>query len=215
MRTRRTWECNKAAFLKTWPGGYDENFEVYTPAAGLTEAEIVDTCLTPFYNPEGAALEIGCGKGFWVRKYLLSNFKYVYGVDVIPFQWVNPGPDGYRFNYVEAGEHDYRLESVSTGTIDFVWCFGVFCHLGLPSVRKYLKSVHRVLRHGAYASLYFSNKDKRPPGLWTGEPNPDEVVGWTENDWPTTERMLRHAGFSEIQEVLKHGKDTMAIVRKT
>lgn len=213
MKIRRQWECNKTAFLKTWPGGYEENFEVYTPKAGLTEQEIVDTCLKPFYNNEGIALEIGCGKGYWVRKYLLRNFLYVAGIDVIPRDWL---PDfGFRFSYFEAGNKSYQLTHLDDNSMDFVWCFGVFCHLSLSSIERYLKEVRRVLKPASYASLYFSNNDKRPAGgIETSNQNPDETVGWTENDWPTTYTMLVQTGFKGIREVLKHGADTMVIVHK-
>lgn len=211
MSLRQTWECNKAAFLKNWPGGYEENFAVYTPAAGLTEQEIVDTCLKPYYNKEATALEIGCGKGFWVRRHLLPNFGKVIGVDIIPVDWV---VKDRRFTYSEVAERNYELKELADCSIDFAWSFGVFCHLSLKSIQKYLTEIHRVLKSGKSASLYFSNKDKRPIPPIDSEPDPDETVGWTENDWPTTHKMLYLAGFNDIRQVLKHGKDTMAIVRK-
>lgn len=214
MKTRRTWECNKAAFLATWPGGYDENFEVYTPVAGLTEEEIVNTCLKPFYNPHGTALEIGCGKGYWVRKYLLPNFRRTIGKDVIPRAWVDVGLRADKFIYLEAGERDYNLDTLADNSIDFIWSFGVFCHISCSSILEYLKAAHRVLKVGHQASLYFSDSTKRPPGEWTSEPDPDQVVGWTENDWQTTVGMLQEAQFTGIEHVLTHGKDTMVIASK-
>ena len=148
MQTRRTYESTKQAFLKTWPGGYAENFEVYTKQAGRTELEIVDTCLKPFYNPAGTAIEIGCGKGFWVSRHLLPNFKEVIGVDIIPPEWTDLVTDKSRFRYVEAGDNDYYARAVADNSVDFLWSFGVFCHLCLDSIQKYLHTCHRIMKPG-------------------------------------------------------------------
>ncbi len=162
------------------------------------------------------ALEIGCGAGFWLRKHLLPSFGQVHAVDVIPEEWVwiPKKEDRSRLHYHEAGERDYQAAYVLDESIDFVWSFGCFCHLSLESINWYLHTCWRVMKPGAVASLYFSCTTKRPVPPLIGHVDPNTVVGWTENDLPTTLAMLRSAGFTDITEVLEHGKDTMLIVRK-
>jgi hypothetical protein len=61
---------SKEVFLKTWNGGYRENWAVYGKASGKSEEEVVSRCLAPFYDSEKTCLEIGCGLAFWTDKYL-------------------------------------------------------------------------------------------------------------------------------------------------
>lgn len=201
-------EPTKAAFLKTWPGGYGENWEVYGKATGISEEALVNACLVPFYNQDHIALEIGCGIGFWVNKYLVPNFREVIALDLLP----DPGFKSKKVHYIEVPDRNYECFGVSDNSVDFVWSFGLFCHLPLECVEKYLRNVLRVLKPKGRAALYFSNTERRPvPEPKAGS---EDKVSWVANDWETTEAMLYLAGFVAIRDLLPTHKDTMAYAEK-
>jgi len=196
-------EPTKEAFLKTWPGGYRENWEVYGKASGVTEEAVVSKCLAPFYNPNHTVLEIGCGAGFWTEKYLAPNFKSVIALDLLP----NPILAGNNIKYIEVPDRNYECFGVADNSANFVWSFGVFCHLTLDSIQKYLESAHRKLIPGGKAVFYFSNKDRRPCKATT-ENLPSEII-WVENDFVTSKAMLNQAGFINVKDIMPELFDSM------
>lgn len=200
----------KDSFLALWPGGYGENFAVYTGATGVTEGQIADACLAPFFNPNHVCMEIGCGVGFWLSRHLIPNFLKVYGIDLIPESHLRADVHG-RFSYLEAGDCDYSCARMPDESVDFVWSFGCFCHLPNDATQEYLHSIHRVMKPGARASLYFSNTERRgsmdKTGVYSGDKrNP----GWASNWWEKTAEMLSIAGFTEITDLMPESPDTMA-----
>ena len=209
MKDKITYEPAKSEFVGTWgKAGYRENFEVYSKQSGVSEREIVDTCLSPHFNKEHSALEIGCGGGYWPGNYLCGNFAHVTGLDVLPGEPFSAP----NFTYIEVPDRDYSCHGVPDESIDFVWSFGVFCHLNLSSIQAYLKSVYRVLKHGGKASLYFSNNDRRP-GCATIV-NPTSGILWCNNDIPTTFAMLEKAGFKNPVDLIPRLTDSMVHVVK-
>lgn len=143
----------KADFIATWPDGYVEGGFV-----GNEEADVVYRCLTPFFNPEHVALEIGCGGGLWTTRYLIPQFKHVIALDVIP----QPSRlTQYSLTYIEVGDRDFDCTGVADESVDFVWSFGVFCHLSGAAIRSYLSGIHRVLKPNGNAVVMFGNWPKR------------------------------------------------------
>ena len=198
-----TGHPTKQAFLDTWPGGYRENFEVYSMTSGKSEEELVSKCLTPFLNAEHTALEIGCGGGYWPENYLVPGFKRVIGIDLLPecpFKHPN-------FFYTEAGNQDYACGWVGDASVDFVWSFGVFCHLPLEAIAEYVASAFRVLKPGGRAVLYFSNDDRRP-GV-SGDSTADGGIMWCRNDVKTSMKLMKDAGFTGITDLFPELHDTM------
>ena len=207
-------EPTKMAFQKTWPGGYGENFVVYKQQTGASEEDIVSRCLEPFYWPSGAALEIGCGVGFWPERHLCKNFKTVVGLDVIPPEWVKVSHK--NFTYREVPDRNYTCYGVANDSIDFVFSFGCFCHLPIPAIEEYLKNIVRVLTPGGIASLYFSNTERRP-GTETKEDaniDPNTNIIWVPNNWQKTWAMMHKAGFADIRDLWPEHKDTVCTGRK-
>lgn len=201
-------EPSKRAFLQAWPGGYGENWEVYGKVSGVSEEALVSKCLAPFFDQTHTAMEIGCGIGFWVKKYLCPNFMNVIGLDLLPSAPVLLP----NFKYIEVPERNYDCFGVDDGSVDFVWSFGCFCHLTLPSVQQYLCSAFRKLRPGGRASLFFSNSDRRP-GTASVSNTEDQII-WSANDWPTTKGMMEEAGFVGVRDIMPELCDTMAYGEK-
>lgn len=204
-------EPTKSDFVNTWgPRGYRENFAVYSAptGGGATEDQVVASCLSPFYNRDNSCVEIGCGNGFWPERHLCNNFRHVTGLDVLsdtPFRAVN-------FTYIEVPDRDYSCYGIADESVDFVWSFGVFCHLNLPSIQKYLHSVYRILKPGGSASLYFSNNTRRPGHA--SAPGGTSGIIWVKNDLETSVKMLQSAGFKNPVDLMPDLKDTMLGVTK-
>lgn len=197
---------SKEVFLKTWPGGYRENWAVYGKASGKTEDEVVAKCLSPFYGKSKACLEVGCGVGFWTEGYLAKNFQQVIALDLLPtvkFHHRN-------ITYIEVPDRDFSCYRVGDNTIDFCWSFGVFCHMSLEACEQYVNAIFRKLKPGGEVALYFSNSDRRP----AGGPFDPEVVQWVKNDFATTEAMLKSAGFVDARDLMPDLFDTMIYGRK-
>lgn len=204
-------EATKQAFLKTWPGGYTEDWNVYGKVCNMTEEEVVGTILAPFYNPKHTVLEIGCGSGYWVKKYLSPNFNKVIALDYLPA----PHIAGGNVTYFEVPDRNYDCFGVEDESIDFVWSFGVFCHLTLSATQKYLYSMFRKMKNGAQASLYFSNSDRRPLPKNRYEREPTEEEVWCVfNNWETTKNMMEKAGFVDCKEYYPTMPDTIAYCKK-
>lgn len=201
-------EPTKKAFLDTWPGGYGENWVVYEHVTGMKEDVLVKACLEPFYNPDHIVLEIGCGTGFWVDKYLAPHFKQVIALDLLPA----PVFKSSNVRYVEVPDRNYECFGVANSSVDFVWSFGVFCHLTAESVQKYLDSAFRKLKDGGKAVLYFSNTERRK-GTGSMDNTEDKIL-WLVNNWEMTEAMLKKAGFINIRDLLPEHIDTMAYCEK-
>lgn len=196
-------EPSKAAFLNAWPGGYGENWAVYGSVSGVSEDALVAKCLYPFFNPNHTALEVGCGIGFWIKKYLCPNFKSVIGLDLLP----NIDVRCQNFRYIEVPDRNYECFGVADESIDFVWSFGCFCHLPLDAIQKYLDAIHRKLKAGGCASLYFSNSDRRP-GCSSIHNTENDII-WVDNDLDRTVKMMEKAGFLQIRDLMPELCDTM------
>jgi SAM-dependent methyltransferase len=200
---------SKEAFRRTWgESGYRENWAVYGKVSGHSEEEVVAACLAPYYDPAACALEIGCGAGFWTDRYLAQHFKHVIALDVL----AQPRFEQPNIRYIEVPDRNFDCFGVADETADFVWSFGVFCHMTLPSIERYLRGAFRVCRPGARCSLYFSNIDRRPGAIQT-ENDADHIL-WVKNDLATTTAMLTRAGFVDIVDTLPRLPDTMISCRR-
>jgi SAM-dependent methyltransferase len=205
-----TYDNSKEVFLRTWPKGYRENWAVYGAASNKSEEEVVNTCLSPFYDRNAVCLEIGCGKGFWTDRYLANNFKNVIALDLLPAASFN----NKNITYIEVPDRDFSCYGVEDNSVDFCWSFGVFCHLSLEACQKYLYAIYRKLKPGGKVSLFYSNCDRRPgnyEGLVIGAKNnfDPEHVQWVYNNYPTTEQMLINAGFKNTKDLMPTLIDTM------
>ena len=158
-KTTEILKKNKSHFtsedFKTfWGDGYIENFGG-SPEG--TSRKVFETCIEPFASKDKTVLEIGCGGGFWINTFLKESFGKVIAIDVIP-QSKNIQIEEYH----QLPECDYECSPIASNSIDFVWCYGVFCHLPNEAVRKYLKNTLRVLKNGGDAVIMFPNWDKHP-----------------------------------------------------
>jgi SAM-dependent methyltransferase len=198
-------EPTKQNFIRAWGlSGYRENFDVYSMAdrGGVGEKTVVDGALRPYFNRGHVCLEIGCGGGYWSRNYLSPNFKSVIGLDVVPVEGDWPA----NFRFIEVPNRDYSCFGVQDESVDFVWSFGVFCHLRNDCTWQYVKSAYRVLKPGGRATLYFANSDRRPGCATVG--GRDDII-WADMTTQDAYDVMWAAGFVDIVDAVPDARDTI------
>lgn len=139
MDTRINMDFTKDFFKQAWgPEGYYENFSY-----GVGIDKVCEVALYPFTNKDTVALEIGPGGGVFTTR-IFGYVKALTCIDVIP------RPTGFPvdINYIELQNQDFFCAGVPDNSINFAFCYNVFCHLSNDAIRQYLVSVHRVLRTG-------------------------------------------------------------------
>lgn len=131
-------DFTKDFFKTAWgPGGYYENFSY-----GVGIDAVKRICIDPFSNNNNV-MEIGSGGGSFTFR-LHSLALKLTCIDVIP----KPGNFWSDINYIELDNQDYFCTGVPDNSIDFAFCYNVFCHLSNEAIRQYLESVNRVLVPG-------------------------------------------------------------------
>lgn len=201
--------AKKETFLRIWtPRGYTENWIVYAQNAKMTETEFVDVCLKPFFNPSHTCFEVGCGSGYWIKKYFIQNFKHVVCNDFIS----NPFTENVNISYIEIPDQSFTCPNVQYESIDFVFSFGLFCHLSLDAIETYLKSIFKVCKQHANLVLQFSNAERRP-GVSSFGTNSD-VIPWVRNTFKETVIMLEKSGFILVKDLCPWSKETILTCQK-
>jgi len=121
--------------------------------------QVRDRFIYPYLNADHSALEIGPGGGRWTR-YLLS-FGQVIAVD-----YHQALLDELARNF--RAPHLFLLRNggadfpgVGDASVDFVFTFGVFVHLDMPIIERYLAEIRRVLKPGANAVVQYGDMTKQ------------------------------------------------------
>jgi SAM-dependent methyltransferase len=150
-------------------------------------------------------LEIGCGSGYWTHR-IYPRCKEMYAIDLIP----RPNIDS-RIVYIENENQEYKCKSIADESIDFVFSFGVFCHLSLSACDQYLADIIRVLKPNGKALLMYGDQH----GLQTHFKDPNltcEAVGWKYNTYEDTMQMMNKYSIA-VTKVFDY-RDTLLLVSK-
>ena len=78
-----TMGFSKNDFMNFWGDGYVETFDGY---GNFNPSQIYERTIKLFESKDKNCLEIGCGGGFWINRYLKTGFKEVTGIDVVQTQ---------------------------------------------------------------------------------------------------------------------------------
>ncbi len=204
-------DFTKDQFKALWPNGYWESFG----EGGYTPSVFTDVCdaIRPFMHRGHVALELGPGRGRWTSL-LAASFKRVIALDVIP------RPPGLaeldNLEYVELADRDFSCTGVASSSIDFVFSFGLFCHLSNEACAAYLKSLYRVMRPGAKLVAMFANWE-RHLGLdadaveYMNRPNPTD---WFYCNWKLVNLMALEAGFVKRLDLMPKFRDALLYAEK-
>jgi len=156
-------------FSQTWAGGYFEG-DPLDPMAPSTYGvygynsmlyTVYLACIRPYVAAETVVLEIGPGRGAWSKAILERNCRKLYAVDVATAEythfWEYVGKDT-RAEYIVAG--DFSLSQVPDHSVDFLFSFGVFCHLKPEMCEEYLPAMYRTMKRGSRGFLMIADFDK-------------------------------------------------------
>lgn len=142
-------DLSKAYFQKAWGNGYYEHFSY-----GVGIDRVFETCVTPFVSQDKTALEIGPGAGAFTEM-MLDKFKHLTAIDVIAMPEVFK--DYVNFTYYELSDKSFDCEPIEKESIDFCFCYNVFCHLSNDAIIQYLKSICKVLKDAGDFVFMLSN----------------------------------------------------------
>lgn len=99
------------------------------------------------------SLEIGCGAGYWTN-FIQEHSRKTFAIDLIP----RPSNIHRDVEYIENQNQQYNCNYIESNSLDFVFSFGVFCHLSLDANDKYLQDIIRVLKPNAKALLFYADE---------------------------------------------------------
>lgn len=183
----------KTGYKETWDG-YEKN---WTP-------EIMNMIINNV-SKQDTVLEIGCGSGYWTNM-IFPLCNKMYAIDLIP----RPNIDN-KIQYIENDTHEYKCKNIDNESIDFVFSFGVFCHLSLFANERYLKDILRVLKPNGKALLMYGDEK----GLQKHFKNSNltcEAVGWKYNTYNETINILSKYPIM-ITKMLDY-RDTLILIEK-
>jgi phospholipid N-methyltransferase len=171
--------------------GQDELYGVQWGRPDVDPAlrSIRDEYLYPYIDPDHVALEIGPGGGRWT-KYLLSFGRvlvvdhYQDLLDELTRSFKAPHLMMIRNNGTDFPE-------VTDGSVNFIWSYGVFVHLGQAAIADYLESVPRILAPDANVVLHYADKTKIKA---------QKNRGFSDNDPEAMRKLVEAAGFEVAQE---------------
>lgn len=174
-------DFTKDEFIGFWGNrGYIETFDGYEKN---WTSEII-TMVKSHVNKDSTVLEIGCGGGYWTNQIAPICYQ-MYAIDLIPSPSLNP-----KVVYIENDNQQFNCKSIPSNSVDFVFSFGVFCHLSLSACDEYLQDILRVLKPTGKALLMYGDEN----GLKRHFKNPTltcESIGWKYNTFDETMKMIR------------------------
>lgn len=147
-------DFDKQYFQEVWgEEGYYENFSY-----GVGIDAVCERCLYPFVKWNTGVLEIGIGGGVFAERLILKSWRYT-AIDVIKMPVKFESLQRDTFTYIELPDKNYDCYNVPDNSIDFAFCYNVFCHLSNEALTRYIQSVNRVLKKGSYFVFMLSNID--------------------------------------------------------
>ncbi len=191
------------AHRRTVESGYDQMAEQYLatkdPEDPLALAALED--LASLLQQEATVLDLGCGAGVPVTRWLADRGFTVTGVDFSARQLELARQHASTATFIRADmtELDFGPE-----TFDAVVAFSSIIHVPREDQPALLESIHRWLGPGGPFLANWAT------GEWDGEEEDWEDWGapmrWSHYGWETNLEMLRNAGFEIVSTEARTGK---------
>ena len=144
-------DFTKKEFLEFW--GTEGYIETWEGSGRNWSPEIKELIVEQLgHSKDKVTLEIGCGAGYWTN-FLHEHSRKTYAIDLIP----RPANIHRDVEYIENQNQQYNCNYIESNSLDFVFSFGVFCHLSLNANDKYLQDIIRVLKPNAKALLFYDD----------------------------------------------------------
>lgn len=207
-------DYTKEWFREQWGlMGYQENFTRERGYDFLTE---INAVLNRHQDRNAEVLELGCGSGYWTLKFLMPRFKNITAIDIIETPALLKDRAGIK--YIQLPKNDYSCYSVPDESVDFLWSFGLFCHLSNSAVSEYLKNIYRVMRPGAKGLIMFANWPRNPTKakIYPIENyrNDETYEGWFYSDLDTTIKQINESGLAFFEDTIPTFRDTLALFKR-
>ncbi len=185
--------------------GYDRVAEQYlatkNPEDPLTLATLED--LSHSLSPGAAVLDLGCGAGVPVTRWLVGRGFAVTGVDLSERQLelARRLAPGATFVRADMGELDFEPE-----TFDAVVAFYSIIHVPRADHPALLADIHRWLKPGGHLLATLTMTDfEGEEGDWEGW---GAAMRWSHYDRDANVEMLRRSGFEIVYAEPRTGKGT-------
>lgn len=234
MNGRNSIENNRRIWDKDyrWPDDGDEwNGQASfcgQPYAAWKQA-LVEHFLTPRLAADVTLLEIGPGHGRWTR-FMAGHCAKLYLADLSPSCLDHCrrlfGDDGIV--YVPTDGHS--LAQVPDATVDFLWSYDCFVHIGPRDTAGYLTDMRRVLKPGGEAVIHHPGRRHMALPLdWLRQCGPLALksYNWISLGEPTTTdgwraavsrerfaKLARQAGLDVVRQQQEFGPENAFAVRR-
>jgi SAM-dependent methyltransferase len=130
-----------------------------------------DVFLLPYITPDTVSLEIGPGGGRWTR--YLAKGRHVYAVDYHQELLDELARTLRRPDITPIKNHGDDFPGIPAGSVDFAFSFGVFVHLDLDIIDRYLGNLRPLLKPTGCAVIQYADRNKplaRNPGFSPNDP---------------------------------------------
>ena len=125
------------------------------------KASLIEEFVTPNLSPQTDVLEIAPGHGRW-SKLMAGNSRTLTLVDLSPSCIEYCRSCLAQYDNVSYQITDGKtLTNVADSSIDFLWSFDSFVHMGPDVIQAYLHEAMRVLRPGAKAVIHHAGRRDR------------------------------------------------------
>ena len=158
-----------------WEDGYHHTGEVMNPAnsasdggQGVTYYEIYRGGVQPFVVPDSNVLEIGPGRGSWTKALLRAQEVWALDAKSLENNRIMDylgSPKNLRYVQVS----DFECADLSEDYFDFLFSYGVFCHIPWDGIAAYMRNLYPKLKTGAPGIISISDDKKNPDGINYGE----------------------------------------------
>jgi ubiquinone/menaquinone biosynthesis C-methylase UbiE len=112
--------------------------------------------LSKYRNPEGSALEIGCGGGR-ITLHASNFFKTMYATDISSEMVRKASSEVKNSNVIWQTNDGFTLNDFKNESIDFAFSHDVFVHFSSMQTYPYLKHIYRVLKPNGIGIISFYN----------------------------------------------------------
>lgn len=148
--------------------------------------------IIPYVTSNSTIVEIGPGGGRWTR-YML-NAKQIYAVDYHPelLDELKTNFDLSNIAYIKNNGDNFP--GIPVESVDFLFSFGVFVHLDLDIINRYLQNIKPLLKNSSNAVIQYSDKTK---------PLAKNNTGFSENDPDKMRELIFSHGYCIYEEDTK------------
>lgn len=151
--------------LRKWDSyDWSKAGEEWTPSEEWKQALVRDV-MHKYIEPGRTVLEIGPGGGRWTeflqklaRRLVLADLSPTC-IELCKKRFAGCSNIEY---FVTQGNH---LPFLADASMDYVWSFDVFVHIGPQDVEKYLQEFHRVLVRGGRGIIHHPREGGSPDGF--------------------------------------------------